>query len=152
MEREISRALSRRPIDATVIPLPTEETTPPVTKMNFGLIGASLLPDIQHHYLGLLWNGCLSDVQLGLGRNLSKPHFVAEFRDRGQSLLVGGWKVHGDDDVGRDLADHFRGARRFQRGAPRGYEYDVYRTDLINLFRCEYMAEIAKMAEAHVLH
>jgi hypothetical protein len=29
------RALSSRPIDATVIPLPTDETTPPETKMYF---------------------------------------------------------------------------------------------------------------------
>src|ERR1700694_3467481 len=35
MRTEIPRALSSRPIDATVIPLPTDETTPPETKMYF---------------------------------------------------------------------------------------------------------------------
>src|SRR6266849_2582285 len=35
MHTEIPRALSSRPIDATVIPLPTDETTPPETKMYF---------------------------------------------------------------------------------------------------------------------
>src|SRR5713226_5128801 len=35
MQTEIPRALSNRPIEATVIPLPTDETTPPETKMYF---------------------------------------------------------------------------------------------------------------------
>src|SRR5437016_202085 len=35
------RLLKRRPIEATVTPLPTDETTPPVTKMNFGIRSAS---------------------------------------------------------------------------------------------------------------
>src|SRR5438552_5228418 len=35
MHTEIPRAFSSRPIDATVIPLPTDETTPPETKMYF---------------------------------------------------------------------------------------------------------------------
>jgi hypothetical protein len=35
MQTEMPRALSSRPIDATVIPLPTDETTPPETKMYF---------------------------------------------------------------------------------------------------------------------
>jgi hypothetical protein len=34
-QTEMPRALSSLPIDATVIPLPTEETTPPETKMYF---------------------------------------------------------------------------------------------------------------------
>src|SRR5215471_15720739 len=36
METEMPRLLRSRPMDATAIPLPTDETTPPVTKMNFG--------------------------------------------------------------------------------------------------------------------
>ena len=34
------RATSRRPIEAAAMPLPSEETTPPVTKMNRVLLGA----------------------------------------------------------------------------------------------------------------
>src|SRR5579884_2231863 len=39
----IPRLLSNRPIEATVTPLPTDETTPPVTKMYFGIPFASHL-------------------------------------------------------------------------------------------------------------
>src|SRR5687768_9835761 len=35
------RSLSKRPIDAAATPLPTPETTPPVTKMYLGTGGAS---------------------------------------------------------------------------------------------------------------
>jgi hypothetical protein len=35
MQTEMPRAFSSRPIDATVIPLPTDETTPPETKTYF---------------------------------------------------------------------------------------------------------------------
>jgi hypothetical protein len=31
------RLLSNRPIEAVVMPLPTDETTPPVTNMYFGI-------------------------------------------------------------------------------------------------------------------
>jgi hypothetical protein len=36
IETPMPRLFSSRPIDAVVIPLPIEETTPPVTKMYFG--------------------------------------------------------------------------------------------------------------------
>src|SRR5437867_3069683 len=35
------RALSNRPSDATVIPLPTEDTTPPLTKMYLAISASS---------------------------------------------------------------------------------------------------------------
>src|SRR5215207_7601584 len=37
------RLLSNRPIEAVVMPLPTDETTPPVTKMYFGMLPSLLL-------------------------------------------------------------------------------------------------------------
>jgi hypothetical protein len=40
----IPRASSSAPIDAAASPLPSEETTPPVTKMNFGPKSSLLFP------------------------------------------------------------------------------------------------------------
>src|SRR5579875_109284 len=37
MEPEMPRFLSRRPMEATLIPLPTDDATPPVTKINFDI-------------------------------------------------------------------------------------------------------------------
>src|SRR5687768_11987124 len=41
METERPRLLRMHPVEATVIPLPTEETTPPVTKMYLGMRSTS---------------------------------------------------------------------------------------------------------------
>src|SRR5919107_4700952 len=41
METERPRALRMRPMLAAVIPLPSEEVTPPVTKTYFDMVGAS---------------------------------------------------------------------------------------------------------------
>src|SRR5579862_4428623 len=46
METATPRALRIWPIEATVIPLPTEDTTPPVTKMYL----ASLMPLLSLHF------------------------------------------------------------------------------------------------------
>src|SRR6185312_11611602 len=42
MATDNPRLLKRRPSDATVMPLPTDETTPPVTNRNFGILHCSL--------------------------------------------------------------------------------------------------------------
>ncbi len=42
METLIPRALSNRPSDAAVIPLPSELTTPPVKKIYFAISGLSV--------------------------------------------------------------------------------------------------------------
>src|SRR5688500_15647699 len=42
------RLLIRRPIEAVVIPLPTEETTPPVTKMYLGIRASNELSALSY--------------------------------------------------------------------------------------------------------
>src|SRR5262249_22306772 len=42
------RASSSAPIDADATPLPSEETTPPVTKMNLVFVASLLMPSLHH--------------------------------------------------------------------------------------------------------
>src|SRR5437868_3357988 len=52
---EMPRLFSSRPIEATVTPLPTDETTPPVTKMIFGKsVVRSIAPSLDRSICSLL--------------------------------------------------------------------------------------------------
>src|SRR5579864_2457357 len=152
MDRLISLALRRRPMEATVMPLPTEETTPPVTKMNFGLIYPSLLPDIHYNHLCFLRNRGLGDRQFGLRHNLPKSHLVAKLLDGCQTFFIRGLEMHGHDNARLDLADQLPSARHIKHGGPRRYEQYVHGANLVDLFRVQDMPKVAEMAEANIIH
>src|SRR5579884_3372722 len=108
METEMSRALSTRPIEATVMPLPTPETTPPVTKMYF-VAGISLPPGFQHYYLRLAWQRSLAHVQALLRLDVFLAHLMAELLQRLAGLPVRVGPIHRHHDARFELVDDLGG-------------------------------------------
>src|ERR1700716_733946 len=86
------------------MPLPTDDTTPPVTKMNFGVMLASLLPCIKHHHLRFLWQRSLRHAEFRLRDNLPEAHLMAELFYRCEPFLVRSRKVHRNNYRGLNLA------------------------------------------------
>src|SRR5438874_8245120 len=75
------RLSSRHPIEAAASPLPSEDTTPPVTKMYFADISASLFLIV---VIGRAWDARSSIASLR-GRPLCRPSFLVQ---HGQPLRV----------------------------------------------------------------
>src|SRR5438270_8419645 len=112
------------PIDAAVIPLPSEDTTPPVTKTYFdnwtplrffrfyglrGARGERRLPEVsdsrlQHDHPGLRLGRARLHRETRLRLRLGHPHLLEKALDGLQLRLQGGQRVvHRDDDTGLDL-------------------------------------------------
>src|SRR6185437_9109389 len=60
--------------------------------------------------------------------------------------------MHGHDNAWLDLADHLRGSRHVQYGAPRRDEQHVHGTDFVDLLGVQDMAQVAEVAEPDILH
>src|SRR5579884_2837215 len=81
-ETETPRFLRRRPSEATLIPLPTDDATPPVTKMNFDIEKPSLIMQESDR--------SKRDPDAQRPRSLS-PNFRAASPHLGRSIVV--WKM-----------------------------------------------------------
>src|SRR5256885_5494696 len=127
------RAFRMFPIDAAVMPLPREETTPPVTKTYFDIddlqggfsnvtgVGVLLNPDfrpgLQHDDLGfVLRNGGALDRKLRLRLRGRHSHLLQKAVDRVQlELQTGDRVVHWHDVPGLELANHLGRLRAVDR-------------------------------------
>src|SRR4030081_3048301 len=146
-ETERPRLLRILPIEAAVIPLPSEDTTPPVTKTYFDNADppavfpilrlvrrflpprGSLQPSdlrIQDHHASLTLPRAGLHRQLRLRLRLGHPHLLEEALHGRQLGLHGRQReVHGDHDPGLHLPHDLGGARGFQRlAAPPPHQED----------------------------
>src|SRR5579884_1057197 len=120
------RLLSRRPIDAVVIPFPTDDTTPPVTKIYLGMLPSlpgALPPPIralraQDNDLHRLAKIGFLEVEARQRRDLRAAHLLQELADPLAVPVLAAplrRKLHRNNHGWLDLADHFHGRRRTDR-------------------------------------
>src|SRR5437763_16076808 len=128
MVTEVLRALRMLPIEAAVIPFPSDETTPPVTKTYFGNLDSSggfskvissrgacqSAPWLHQEDLGLTLAGTgVLDDQLALGRDLGHAHLLEEGLDALQlGLVTRQAVVHRHHPARLDRPHHLGGTRR----------------------------------------
>src|SRR5581483_9721984 len=107
METAKPRAFRMRPMEATVMPFPTDDTTPPVTKMYLASLIPLLSSWLQHDHLRLSRQRGLAHRQLGLRHHARLADFMAELLHRcarrAQSRQL---EVHGHDHSRLDQVDH----------------------------------------------
>src|SRR5690242_1290858 len=158
------------PRDAAVIPLPREETTPPVTKTyfdigrppggfsNFTGQGRSLNLDLgfwlQDDDFGLVFRDRrFLDRKLRLRLRGGHAHLFQKPVDRIElELETGDGVVHGHDVARLELADDLRRLGAVHRGVPADrHQQDVGRRDRLRLDVVELVAEVAQVADAHVV-
>src|SRR5437588_4982641 len=160
METSTPRLLSTRPIDAAVIPLPTDETTPPVRNMYFGIALPSHLPrghsrarplGIQHHEPCFARQRAFRHSKLGLGNNVLRSHLTAKMFDRFEIRHHGSVQavVHGYDKRRVELCHKACClSRPYRLPASHRNEKDVDAAQFLDLLVCELVVQIAQMAHS----
>src|SRR5579864_5357162 len=165
------RAFRMFPIDAAVIPLPREETTPPVTKTYFeiadlqgGFSNVTGTPRrlnlyfdfwLQEHDLRLvLADRGLLDRQLRLRLRARDPHLLEEPIHRVQLQLQPRDRVvHRHDEPRLELPDHLGRLLSVHGGpAPDGDQEHVRRRHRLRFGVVELVAEVAEVTDPHVVH
>src|SRR5437764_2660334 len=164
------RAFRMFPIDAAVMPLPSEETTPPVTKTYFDIDdlqggfsnvtgdGRSLnlwfCFRLQDYDLGLvLGSGRLLHRELGLRLRGGDVHLLQEAVDRVElELQPGDGGVHRHDVARLELAHDLRRLRAVHRGvAAHRHEKDVGRSHRLRLRVVQLVPQVTEVAHSDVV-
>jgi hypothetical protein len=151
-------------MEATVMPLPTDETTPPVTKIYFGPCplppmrcrllhrrrrAAAQAPRIgQYDHLDIFGNIGATDRQSIPHRHVVQPHLAAELlqglqaRWRGQRRVAGD-VVHRHHEPWLDLAYDLDRLGDAERVSPGWHHQHVNIADLVQLVAGEGVAQVA---------
>src|SRR3984893_4098346 len=163
------RAFRMFPIDAAVMPFPNEETTPPVTKTYFDIETSRAvlrsLPGggrrlnlwldfrLQDDDFGVVLarGGLQGELRLRLGGG--HGHLLEEaIQGVELQLQARDRVVHGHDVAWLELPDDLRRLRGVDHGAPADrHQKDVGRRDRLRLGVFERAAEVAQVADAHVV-
>src|SRR5713226_3803271 len=114
-ETLMPRFLSKRPSEATVIPFPTDDATPPVTKINLD-IGPSWSALRKDDNLRFYRQRAAKHTQFRLRLRMYRldAHLAAKFVERiwpiarTRTCACRGTIVHWDHHVGRNLANYLR--------------------------------------------
>src|SRR5579862_7034239 len=107
MDTQMPRDLRIWPMDATVMPLPTDDTTPPVTKMYLASLIRLLSLRLQDYHHRLWRQRGFGDAQLRLRRNRRLPDFVTELlQRRARRAQRAELVVHGHDVARLQQVDH----------------------------------------------
>src|SRR5438874_277360 len=164
------RAFRMFPIDAAVMPLPSEETTPPVTKTYFDIddppggfsdfTGARGRLNLyfslwfqDDHLCLVLRDGRFLHRQLGLGLRRGHSHLLQEPVDRVELQLQARYGVVHRHHISRlQLPDHLRGLSRVHRGPTSdGHQQDVRRCDSLGFGVVQLEPQVAEVADPDVV-
>src|SRR6202165_5297701 len=153
-ETLIPRFLSKRPSEATVIPFPTDDANPPVTKINLAI--------------GPSWSALRKDDNLRFYRQTTpknsefrlhiyrlNAHLPAKFIEGVWPLTCAcrGAIMHWNDDARLNLANHLGSLRRAERiGAANRDQQDVGIGHFFKLLLLQYMAQVSQVTDHEVIH
>src|SRR5579872_1861188 len=115
-ETLIPRFLRRRPSEATVIPFPTDDATPPVTKINLD-IRPSWSALRKDDNLRFCWQRATKDSEFGLRIDRLDAHLAAKLVERvGRvACACSGAIMHGNHHMRFNLTNHLGSLSRAER-------------------------------------
>src|ERR1700730_17911440 len=153
-ETLIPRFLSKRPSEATVIPFPTDDATPPVTKINLD-IGPSWSALRKDDNLRFYRQTTPKNSELRLHIYRLDAHLPAKFIEGVWPFTCAcrGAIMHWNDHMRFNLTDHLGGLRRAERiGAANRDQQDVGIGNFFKLFLLQSVAQVSKVTDHEVIH